>query len=111
LGFDEVYLFTFDTDDPAAGLGRADLRARMFAPGLGVAEDPATGGAAAALAGYLGVRTRLRDGDAHWVVHQGVEMGRPSRLEVKAIKQRGNVIAARVGGAAVLISRGSIDIG
>ena len=106
-GIGEIYLFTMDVDSGAG----ADVRARMFAPGLGVAEDPATGGAAAAFAGYLGVRTRLRDGPARWVVHQGVEMGRPSRLEVEAEKRDGNVVAARVAGAAVLVSEGTIDAG
>ncbi len=105
-GIGEVYLFTMDVV-PGAG---ADVRARMFAPGLGVAEDPATGGAAAAFAGYLGVRARLRDGPARWVVHQGVEMGRPSRLEVEADKVAGAVVAARVGGAAVLVSEGTLEV-
>jgi trans-2,3-dihydro-3-hydroxyanthranilate isomerase len=110
LGFDEVYLFTFDAVDPAAGLGAADVRARMFAPGLGVAEDPATGGAAAAFAGYLGVRTRLRDGAARWVVHQGIEMGRPSVLELEAVKENGDVVLSRVGGGAVLVMEGELTV-
>jgi trans-2,3-dihydro-3-hydroxyanthranilate isomerase len=104
LGFEEVFVFTTD-----AGEG-ADVRARMFAPGMGIVEDPATGGACSAFAGYLGVRTRLRDGTARWVVHQGVEMGRPSRLEVEADKVAGEVVAARVGGAAVLVSEGTMAI-
>ena len=52
-----VHLFTRETDDAAV-----DLRARMFAPAHGVAEDPATGSAAAALAGYLAGRPNLADG-------------------------------------------------
>jgi len=104
LGFEEVFLFTTE-----AGPG-ADVRARMFAPGMGIAEDPATGGAASAFAGYLGVRTRLREGTARWVVIQGVEMGRPSRMEVEADKEDGAVVAARVGGTAVLVSEGTIEV-
>ena len=56
-------------------------RARMFAPFLGVAEDPATGSACAAFAGYLGKRDASADGTLRWVVEQGFEMGRPSILE------------------------------
>lgn len=103
-GLNEVYVFTVE-----AGEG-ADVRARMFAPGMGIVEDPATGGAASAFAGYLGVRTRLRDGTARWVVMQGVEMGRPSRLEVEADKMDGEVVAVRVGGAAVLVSEGTMSV-
>jgi trans-2,3-dihydro-3-hydroxyanthranilate isomerase len=104
LGLGEVFVFTTETG------GAADARARMFAPGLGVPEDPATGSAAASFAGYLGVRTRLRDGTARWVVEQGVEMVRPSRLEVEADKVDGAVVAARVGGGAVLVSEGTIEV-
>ena len=104
-GLREVYLFTH-----AAGAG-ADVRVRMFAPGLGIAEDPATGGGAAAFAGYLAVRTRLRDGTACWVIHQGVEMGRPSVLEIEADKRDGVVIASRVSGTAVLVMEGTLTVG
>ncbi len=104
MGLREVFVFTTATGE------EADVRARMFAPGLGIAEDPATGAAASAFAGYLGVRTRLRDGTACWVVAQGVEMGRPSRLEVEADKVGGEVVAARVGGTAVLVSEGTMEV-
>lgn len=104
MGLKEVFVFTTETG------GAADVRARMFAPGLGIAEDPATGAAASAFAGYLGVRARPRDGTARWVVAQGVEMGRPSRLEVEADKAGGAVVAARVGGTAVLVSEGTMEV-
>lgn len=92
------------------GDGGADVHARMFAPGLGVEEDPATGAAVAALAGYLGAADPRRDGTLCWVVEQGVEMGRPSRLETEADKRDGEIVAVRVGGASVMVSRGEIDI-
>jgi trans-2,3-dihydro-3-hydroxyanthranilate isomerase len=87
-----------------------DLRARMFAPGLMVSEDPATGSACAALAGYLAVRTP-RDGTVHWVVEQGFEMGRPSILYIEADKEGGEVVAVRVGGEAVVVCEGEISVG
>ena len=77
-----------DRADAPPSLADADLRVRVFVPGLAVPEDPATGSANAALAGYLAVRTP-RDGTLRWRVAQGIEMGRPSRLEIEAHKQDG----------------------
>ena len=87
-----------------------DYRARMFAPGLSVPEDPATGSACAALGGYLAARDPRRQATLHWTVEQGFEMGRPSMLEVEADVVRGNVTAVRVGGATVLVSDGTMAI-
>lgn len=81
-------------------------RARMFAPGIGVPEDPATGSACAAFGGYLGKRDSQRDGTLRWVVEQGFEMGRPSILEVECDKSDGAITGVRVGGESVLVSRG-----
>jgi trans-2,3-dihydro-3-hydroxyanthranilate isomerase len=84
----------------------------MFAPGLSVPEDPATGSACAALAGYLATRDprRTSDGTLRWIVEQGFEMGRPSILEVEADVARGAVTAVRVGGATVMVARGTMEI-
>ena len=79
-------LICFDPELPTS-----HMRARMFAPDVGVEEDPATGSAAAALAGYLGVRDTATDGTLRWVVEQGFEMGRPSVLEVEADKLNGAI--------------------
>jgi trans-2,3-dihydro-3-hydroxyanthranilate isomerase len=88
----------------------SNFRARMFAPSAGVPEDPATGGANVALAGYLGTRDQRRDGTLRWVVEQGFEMGRPSILEVEADKKNGAITAARVGGDSVFVSRGEFFV-
>jgi trans-2,3-dihydro-3-hydroxyanthranilate isomerase len=88
----------------------SDLHARMFAPGLGVDEDPATGAAATALAGFLAARHPQADGTLRWVVEQGFEMGRPSILHTAADKRGGRVTAVRVGGSSVLISRGEMEV-
>jgi trans-2,3-dihydro-3-hydroxyanthranilate isomerase len=87
-----------------------ELRVRMFAPGAGVPEDPATGSAAAAIAGALALEAAAPDGDWHWPIHQGVEMGRPSLIQARASKRQGRVTAVRVGGQAVRISEGRIRI-
>jgi trans-2,3-dihydro-3-hydroxyanthranilate isomerase len=100
-----VYVFCYDPE-----LERSDLRGRMFDPGYGIAEDPATGSAVAALAGYLGIRNKLTDGTLKWVVEQGFEMGRPSILYVEADKQNNQIKAVRVGGSSVLVSEGIMEI-
>jgi trans-2,3-dihydro-3-hydroxyanthranilate isomerase len=89
-----------------AGTG---VRARMYGHGVGVHEDPATGSAAAALAGYLAKRAGT-DGTHRWRVDQGVEMGRPSVLDIEADVRSGAVSAVRVGGRAVAVSRGTLTL-
>lgn len=86
----------------------SDIYARMFAPELGVIEDPATGSAAAALGGYLAARDGRHDGTLSWEITQGVAMGRPSLLELEVDRVGGQVAAVRVGGKAVVVSEGSI---
>jgi trans-2,3-dihydro-3-hydroxyanthranilate isomerase len=86
----------------------ADVRARVFVPGLSVPEDPATGSANAALGGYLARRTPRLDGTLAWTVEQGVEMGRPSLLHVRAEKRRGEIAVVRVGGQAVVVAEGTL---
>ncbi|WP_034343631.1 PhzF family phenazine biosynthesis protein [Deinococcus misasensis] len=85
------------------------LYTRMFAPELGVLEDPATGSAAVTLAAHLGNRI-VEDLDYTWVVHQGIEMGRPSRLEITAVKFEMEVTETRVGGSAVQMMEGTLRI-
>jgi trans-2,3-dihydro-3-hydroxyanthranilate isomerase len=103
----EIFVFAAGGERPGS-----DYHARMFAPGLSVPEDPATGSANAALAGYLAARdtTGRRDGTLRWVVEQGFEMGRPSMLEVEADVAGGAVTAVRVGGASVLVCDGTMEI-
>jgi trans-2,3-dihydro-3-hydroxyanthranilate isomerase len=100
-----VFLFTTDTVSKDA-----QLHARMFAPAMGVAEDPATGGAAAAIAGWL-QQSDPRDGARRWLIEQGFEMGRPSHIELEADISQGQVVAIRVGGGSVLVTEGWIDAG
>ncbi len=101
----QVFLFSFDPE----GAG-SHVRARMFAPELGLVEDPATGAAAVALAGYLASREAVPAGTLAWVIEQGFEMGRPSILAIEADKSGGEVTAVRVGGASVLVSEGTIAV-
>jgi trans-2,3-dihydro-3-hydroxyanthranilate isomerase len=101
-GAAQVYVFT---QEPAE---ECDAQARMFAPALGVDEDPATGSAATALAGILGHRDPRPTASLRWTIRQGVEMGRPSTLHLEADKQDGLLTAVRLGGETVLVSEGTL---
>jgi trans-2,3-dihydro-3-hydroxyanthranilate isomerase len=74
----------------------------MFAPFDGVAEDPANGSAACALAGLLAMPGRHA-----WKIAQGVEMGRDSRLDASP---NSDVTVAGVGGPSVLVGRGTLNV-
>lgn len=85
-------------------------RARMYAPSMGIGEDPATGAAAAAAAGLLAASRQLRHGPMRWVVEQGVEMGRPSELRVALDHDGAEAAAVLVGGDAVVVGEGVLRL-
>ena len=68
-----------------------------------------TGSANAALGGYLAKRTP-RSGTLRWVSQQGIEMGRPSRLEIEVDKKSDAITAVRVAGSAVLMMEGRLRV-
>jgi trans-2,3-dihydro-3-hydroxyanthranilate isomerase len=86
------------------------LYARMFAPGVGIVEDPATGSASAALAGVLARRAPERDGTLSWTIEQGVAMGRPSLIEASAEKRDGRTTKVMVGGSTVIVGDGNLNV-
>jgi trans-2,3-dihydro-3-hydroxyanthranilate isomerase len=83
------------------------IKVRMWGPSVGVAEDPATGAAAAVLAGSLGDGLPDRDGDFSWSIEQGAELGRPSLIKASAEKRDGKVVSIGVGGGSVIVGEGS----
>lgn len=85
-------------------------RTRMFAPTLGMIEDPATGSAAAAFAGALMAFETLADGESQHILEQGVEMGRPSEIVLTLDIAGGALRSANIGGGAVIVSKGEIDL-
>ncbi|WP_309662697.1 PhzF family phenazine biosynthesis protein [Sphingomonas sp.] len=86
------------------------LRARMFAPLSNIPEDPATGSAAGALGAYLASLAPDSDGELSFTIDQGVEMGRPSRIEVTVEKRRGKPGAVLIGGTCVEMMRGQLSL-
>ena len=99
------HIYTFvETDEEGY-----DVHARMFAPAMNIAEDPATGAAASALAAYLAA-ARESEGLWQWRIVQGVEMGRKSELYIQA-EERNRVIAGiKVGGFSVVVGEGALHI-
>jgi trans-2,3-dihydro-3-hydroxyanthranilate isomerase len=93
-----------------ASMAENRWRTRMFAPHLGLAEDPATGSAAAAFAGAAMDFGAPEDGIHQHVLEQGVEMGRPSEIVLTLTVSGGVLSEATIGGAAVVVSEGMLDV-
>jgi trans-2,3-dihydro-3-hydroxyanthranilate isomerase len=87
-----------------AGEGRR-WKTRVFAPGAGVPEDPATGSAAGPLAVHLARHGRIAWGD-EIEIEQGAEIARPSLLHARAIGSSAAFERVEVGGSAVVVARG-----
>jgi trans-2,3-dihydro-3-hydroxyanthranilate isomerase len=85
-----------------------DVHARMFAPALGISEDPATGAAAVAFSGVVMRFDGASSGEQTLVIEQGYEMGRPSRIELELTVESGRLVGGRIGGSAVIIARGEL---
>jgi trans-2,3-dihydro-3-hydroxyanthranilate isomerase len=90
------------------GLGR-HFHVRVFAPMVGVAEDPATGSAAAAFAGVVQNFDTRSSGNRRLIIEQGFEIDRPSLISLEIDSEGGKLTAARVGGDAVIVASGTID--
>ena len=100
-----AYIYTRGGGDP-----KTNFRARMYDPGGGIPEDPATGSATALLAAQLLSAENLKDGMHRWQLGQGYEMGRPSDLRLEADVNAGKLTAVRVGGSAVRMMSGEIEL-
>jgi len=108
LGFDKtvgVFLYAEGGEAPDA-----NYHARMFAPTAGIPEDPATGSAAAALPGQIALSADLSDGEHRWVIEQGFEIGRPSRISARVETAGGAVQSVRIGGHAVPVQTGQLFV-
>jgi len=121
-GIDGVPLFIFTTDRGSAARSPAErgdaaareaddvaVYSRMLAPGLGIAEDPATGGASGPLGCYLHRYNLLpRERLSHIVSLQGVRMLRPSRIHISIDASGDTITRVRVGGRSVLVGEGTL---
>jgi trans-2,3-dihydro-3-hydroxyanthranilate isomerase len=102
-----VFVFTTEATEPGV-----TVYSRMFGPGLGVPEDPATGSASGPLGCYLVKHGLVAGAAANAIVSwQGVAMGRPSRLHIKiASGADGAITRVQVGGQSVLVAEGTLQI-
>ncbi len=84
----------------------ADWHARMFAPTMGITEDPATGSAAVTFPGILAAFETLNEGWNNWMIEQGYEMGRASQIHVSAKVENGKIMHVKLAGSAVILMSG-----
>jgi trans-2,3-dihydro-3-hydroxyanthranilate isomerase len=105
LGATEVFVYARAEPEAAHA-----FRARMFAPEIGIVEDPATGSAAAAFAGVLARFEDLPDGWHTLPILQGVEMGRPSLIGLEIEIANAALAGARIAGKAVKVSEGDLHV-
>jgi trans-2,3-dihydro-3-hydroxyanthranilate isomerase len=85
------------------------VHTRMFGPGLGVAEDPATGSAAGPLAVHLARHGAVAFG-TRLTIAQGAEIGRPSRLQAVAEASGDRITRVAVAGDAVIVAEGTFRL-
>jgi trans-2,3-dihydro-3-hydroxyanthranilate isomerase len=102
----QVFAFTLETESEIAA-----VHSRMFAPALNIPEDPATGSASGPLGCYLLHHNVLTDQDIlEFVSEQGIEMGRPSFINVAVRRSQGEITDVKVGGQAVYVGEGFFQL-
>jgi trans-2,3-dihydro-3-hydroxyanthranilate isomerase len=93
---------------PEAYRDRSDFSVRVFTEYLGISEDPATGSGNGCLAAYLSRHKYFGTSNIDAVVDQGYEVGRPSKLYLKASNT--GKIRVDVGGRVFAVASGSISL-
>jgi trans-2,3-dihydro-3-hydroxyanthranilate isomerase len=112
-GLDEpaVFFFTTEPGGPATADAKETVYSRMLAPGFGIAEDPATGGASGPLGCYLVQHLVVSPEAARSMISlQGVAMKRPSRIYISIEGRPGAFTRVRVGGRSLLVGRGELHL-
>lgn len=96
--------FVFALREPS---GDWSTESRMFCPALGLPEDPVSGNAHAMLAAFLWDLEKF-NGKSSFIGYQGRHLGRPGQVHVRVDIDRGRLIAAHIGGSAVIVSQGAL---
>jgi PhzF family phenazine biosynthesis protein len=107
LGVDGFFVFAVNR---GSGSDELSTESRMFCPALGIAEDPASGNAHAMLASYLFELGQFGKHTTGFAGLQGRQMSRPSEISVKLEMSDGILAAAHIGGAAVIVSEGTLAL-
>lgn len=100
----KAFLFCRETSEAGH-----DFHARMFAPKMGIQEDPATGSAVAAFGGLVAAQGKLGDGTHRLCIEQGYEISRPSQINLTLTTSGGKLVAGAIGGGAVIVTEGAIE--
>jgi trans-2,3-dihydro-3-hydroxyanthranilate isomerase len=102
-----IFTFTLETEQTDT-----HVHSRMFAPAMGISEDPATGGASGPLGYYLVEQKLVKSQNESYsiVSEQGMEMGRPSRIEISINMKAGLIQEVKVGGSALIMGEGTLSI-
>lgn len=106
VGTIQVFCLEAEQDDVQA-------HCRVFAPALGIEEDPVTGTAAGALGAYAvrhGILPEGKDGLTHMNIEQGIELGRPGIVSVEVERDDEEFVGVRVGGKAVISLKGKLRV-
>jgi len=111
----DVRLLTFEayvfTTDRGGMTDSAHTYSRMFAPELGVFEDPATGSASGPLGSYLVRHAVVAPAQARSLLNlQGVKLGRPSWIHISIESAGGDIARVRVGGTSKFIAEGTMEV-
>jgi PhzF family phenazine biosynthesis protein len=105
LGADGFFVFALNRNAE-----EWSTESRMFCPALGIPEDPVSGNAHAMLAAYLWELGQFGKNSAAFIGHQGRQMKRPGQVSVRLEVDQGSFKAAHVGGAAVIVSEGTLAL-
>lgn len=101
-----IFVFTMNTEHE-----KSHVHSRMFAPAMGISEDPATGSASGPLGAYL-VYHEIIQGKSpfHIVSEQGIEINRPSFVDIRVIAEGKTIHAVSIGGSTVKVGRGELNL-
>jgi trans-2,3-dihydro-3-hydroxyanthranilate isomerase len=108
-GSDAIFAYWRETGESAAA-DTGVLHARTFSPLDGIIEDPATGSACAAAIALLATLDPRDRSELAWRIHQGVDMGRPSLLLGRTLKNQGAVTGTHIGGRCVAVLEGTFEL-
>jgi PhzF family phenazine biosynthesis protein len=105
LGIDGFFVFALNR---GSGAEELSTESRMFCPALGIPEDPVSGNAHAMLASYLFEIGQFGKQSTGFIGYQGRQMKRPGQVGVRLEMDQGALIAAHIGGSAVIVSEGTL---
>ncbi|OGU35998.1 MAG: hypothetical protein A2068_13410 [Ignavibacteria bacterium GWB2_35_6b] len=107
IGCNGYYVFTFDSDEK-----EILIHGRMFAPAIGINEDPVTGNANGPAGAYIAKYnlTEINTSHFHFKAKQGEAINRTGNVEVYVDIEKGNPVKVKIGGEAVICFKTEIEI-